>query len=144
MKMCSRCSLRQLCSSQWIDSNIKCTIFGGEKCFLKEAYQTQATKRKQVPFSCETLITTKWKELDVFASLTRALPQQGSGFETHSLSLGLEPEQVWTLSSHTPGGRLNCAVRLCAGQGCLPPSCWRQRCNQPWDQRRGRKGRIYP
>lgn len=73
MKMCSRCSLKQLCSSQWIDSNIKCTIFGGEKCFLKEAYQTQATKRKQVPFSCETLITAKWKELDVFALVMRAL-----------------------------------------------------------------------
>lgn len=46
MKMCIRYILQQLYSSQWIDSNIKCAIFGGEKSFLKESYLTQAMKRE--------------------------------------------------------------------------------------------------
>lgn len=39
-------------------------------------------ERKQVPFSCETLIVTKRKEFNVFALVMHAISQQGAGFFT--------------------------------------------------------------
>lgn len=90
-------------------------------------------ERKQVPFICEAFIAT-WKKLSVLASVVHTLPQQGSGFKTQGFLLELE--QVWTLSSHIPGGRSRHTLRLCLHhltEGAMQP-----------DQREGWKGRTYP
>jgi len=61
-------------------------------------------ERKQVPFSCETLIVTKWKELCVLVLVMHAVPRWGSGFETRGLLLGLSPNRPEPLAPVSQAG----------------------------------------